>query len=307
MKKFSKKSMISLIIILTMVFNVVPLGALTSEVYAETEINEIRLTSSTTSVQPGELSEFSVSTTTEHVSSIDSYGSNTNWMYKEEHQPEWHGFGTNTPTAVEDGTTHYGMNISVNLDSGYEFSENTKIYFNGVDVTSSGYTEIKKTAWGGRVTIDLGTAGTALEVYTITYDANGGSGTMASHTATQGVPEKLRPCTFTPPEGKVFASWEINGVSGYKDTHSYTFTSDTTVKAIWKDDNYIRISNATMTPSTITSDMCANDLIFTSSETDKYSVAFWRVYDFTDDSLNTTVLNEYPHDKKIYCWTCIFY
>jgi len=190
------------------------------------------------------------------------------------------------------------MNISVNLDSGYEFSENTKIYFNGVDVTSSGYTEIKKTAWEGRVTIDLGTAGTALEVYTITYDANGGSGTMASHTATQGVPEKLRPCTFTPPEGKVFASWEINGVSGYKDTNSYTFTSDTTVKAIWKDDNYIRISNATMIPSTITSDICANDLIFTSSEPDKYSVAFWRVYDFTDDGLNTTVLNEYPHDKK---------
>jgi len=85
MKKISKKSIISLIIILAMIFNMVPFGALTSKVYAETDINEIRLTSSTTSVQPGELPEFSVSTTTEHVSSIDSYGSNTNWMYKEEH------------------------------------------------------------------------------------------------------------------------------------------------------------------------------------------------------------------------------
>lgn len=179
MKIFTKKQVISLLLILAVLFSFVPFSAFTSFVHATTEISEIRLTSSTTSVQSGVLPEFSVSTTTQHVTSIDSYGSNTNWNYRGPHDQVWKGFGNNEPTAVEDGVTHYGLNICVNIEEGYALGENTKIYFNDVDVTSNGYTKIGiQYSWGGRLVVDLGTAGKALEIYTITYDANGGSGTM---------------------------------------------------------------------------------------------------------------------------------
>jgi uncharacterized repeat protein (TIGR02543 family) len=259
-------------------------------------LDEIRLTSSTTSVSAGTLPPFSVSTTTAHVAFIKNYGSNTNWVYWGPGQVVWHGFGGETPTAIEDGITHYGMNVAVNLEAGFEFSNSAKIYFNGTEVTSVGYTEIDAMPWGAYVTIDLGTAGTALATYTIIYDPNDGSGTMPPQSGLEGTSVNLSACTFVPPAGKIFKAWEIDGTE-YSQGASYTLTGDVTAKAVWKDDNYIRESRATMTPAEITSNICANDLVFTSLEPSKYTVAFWRVYDRTDYSLNTSGL-EYPHDSN---------
>ena len=140
MKKITKKTinkLFSLLMVLAITLtNSLPFMPM-MEVHATTVLDEIRLTSSTASVEAGTLPEFSVTSTTEHVSSIDSYGSNTKWNYRGQHDQTWKGFGTNTPTAVEDGTTHYGLTVSVNLENGYVLNENTKIYFNDVDVTSS--------------------------------------------------------------------------------------------------------------------------------------------------------------------------
>jgi hypothetical protein len=71
-----------------------------------------------------------------------------------------------------------------------------------------------------------------------------------------------------------------------------------TVKALWKDDVYIRESRATMSPSTLNSNISANDLVFTSTEPSKYTVKLWRVFDKTDTSLNTSSSKEYPHSSK---------
>ena len=60
---------------------------------------------------------------------------------------------------------------------------------------------------------------------------------------------------------------------------------------------YIRESKATMTPASITADQCANDLVFASLETSKYTVALHSVYDMTDESLNTAS-DKYPNDTK---------
>ncbi len=60
---------------------------------------------------------------------------------------------------------------------------------------------------------------------------------------------------------------------------------------------YIRVSQATMTPAAITDKMTANDLVFTSQDEDKYTVALWRVFDLTDNALNTAD-GQYPKASK---------
>lgn len=51
------------------------------------------------------------------------------------------------------------------------------------------------------------------ETYTVTYDANGGAGTMPADTAEQDTPFILLECGFAPPEGKKFAGWTIGGTT----------------------------------------------------------------------------------------------
>ena len=60
---------------------------------------------------------------------------------------------------------------------------------------------------------------------------------------------------------------------------------------------YIRESKATMTPAGIDNTISANDLVFTSLDTSKYTVRLYRVFDMTDTTLNTVGMG-YPHDKK---------
>lgn len=78
------------------------------------------------------------------------------------------------------------------------------------------------------------------ETYTITYDANGGSGDMPAGTpttATHGEAFTLPECGFTAPTGKEFDCWAIGTETGAqkKAGETHIFTEDTTVYAIWKD------------------------------------------------------------------------
>lgn len=60
---------------------------------------------------------------------------------------------------------------------------------------------------------------------------------------------------------------------------------------------HIRVSQATMTPAAITDKMTANDLVFTSQDEEKYTVALWRVFDLTENALNTAD-GQYPKASK---------
>ena len=69
--------------------------------------------------------------------------------------------------------------------------------------------------------------------FTVKFDANDGTGTMADGEAVEGKPYTLPDNGFTPPTNKEFDGWEVNGQK-YKPGDNVTLTSDTTVKAIWK-------------------------------------------------------------------------
>lgn len=59
-----------------------------------------------------------------------------------------------------------------------------------------------------------GQASTIQDTYIITYDANGGSGTMEKGTATEGVAFTLPENGFSAPEGKQFKEWAVGSVDG---------------------------------------------------------------------------------------------
>ena len=69
--------------------------------------------------------------------------------------------------------------------------------------------------------------------YTVTYDANGGSGEMSAST---GETVTIAECTFTAPEGKEFDSWNTaQDGSGTTYNAGATISSNVTLYAKWKD------------------------------------------------------------------------
>ena len=76
------------------------------------------------------------------------------------------------------------------------------------------------------------------EEYTITFDADGGTGSMTSATVSAGDSYTLPDCTFTAPEGQVFKAWLI-GSTEYAAGTSYTPTGDVTAYAVWVDSTLV--------------------------------------------------------------------
>ena len=70
---------------------------------------------------------------------------------------------------------------------------------------------------------------------TISFDPNGGTGTMKPMRVKAGVGYTLPECTFTPPEGKEFAGWLVVNGNVYPAGHDVYSTYDQSLKATWKD------------------------------------------------------------------------
>ena len=69
--------------------------------------------------------------------------------------------------------------------------------------------------------------------YTITFDANGGSGTMEP--VVVGGNYVLPECEFTPPEGKTFDKWSVSGAGPKEPGNAVIVGEDLTITAMWKD------------------------------------------------------------------------
>ena len=85
--------------------------------------------------------------------------------------------------------------------------------------------------------------GAPLADCTITFDGNGGSGSMEPVTVKAGTNYILPACGFTAPTDQEFKVWEIGGTE-YKVGDSYTVNGDTEIKALWE--------NSVITPTTYT-------------------------------------------------------
>ena len=195
-------------------------------------INEIRLAGDFQygKVPVGTLPSFNPRTTTDSIT-IDK--ANSDWAYKMQNGL-WSRFGSETPTAVNDGKTNYGYDFNVKPNDGYQLASDLKVIYNGEDVTST--VKVQKYSWGAYVTVDLGKAIGTPVVYTITFNSNGGT-SVESQNVNAG--EKLTEPTLAPTrEGFTFDGWYEDSTFSKKFDFNTPITNSMTLYAKWTENKY---------------------------------------------------------------------
>ena len=115
------------------------------------------------------------------------------------------------------------------------FSSSYSYYFT-VQAMGDGYrdsNEVKSSTISGATILNGGSYDE--QTHTVTFNANGGSGSMPDMTVADGGWLKFPECTFTPPAGATFAGWKLSyRDSVYDPGNSVTIYQDTIYYAIWK-------------------------------------------------------------------------
>ena len=145
------------------------------------------------------------------------------------------GTGTMKPMRVKAGVGYTLPECTFTPPEGKEFAGwlavNGNVYPAGHDVFST-YDQSLKATWKDKEVTEV----------TISFDPNGGTGTMQPMKVKSGEEFKLPECTFTPPEGKEFAGWlAVNG-SVYPAGNVATFSIDQSLKATWKDTTEVDVT-----------------------------------------------------------------
>lgn len=139
---------------------------------------------------------------------------------------------SNRSTAPTVSSNTFGNSANYYTGRNSYSSGTNKLY---VPAGATGYTS----SYWGSVLLDSTKCGFTLEniqTYTVTFDANGGTGTMSPQTFTAGVAQNLTANAFTK-EQYTFNGWNTaadgSGTS-YSDEESYTATGDVILYAKWK-------------------------------------------------------------------------
>ena len=138
------------------------------------------------------------------------------------------GTGTMKPMRVKAGVGYTLPECTFTPPEGKEFAGwlavNGNVYPAGHDVFST-YDQSLKATWKDKEVAEV----------TISFDPNGGTGTMQPMKVKSGENFTLPECTFTPPEGKEFAGWlAVNGTVYPAGDIAFS-TTDSVLKATWKD------------------------------------------------------------------------
>ena len=119
---------------------------------------------------------------------------------------------------------------TTSTSSPYEYSHRTSIY----DLDEGNYYVVaylgNQYYLGEKVTVNYTVPVTT---YTVSFDANGGTGTMADVTGVTGS-YTLPACTFTAPSDKQFKGWSTSASGAVITGTSITVSADTTLYAIWE-------------------------------------------------------------------------
>ena len=137
------------------------------------------------------------------------------------------GTGTMKPMRVKAGVGYTLPECTFTPPEGKEFAGwlavNGNVYPAGHDVFST-YDQSLKATWKDKEATEV----------TISFDPNGGTGTMQPMKVKSGEEFELPECTFTPPEGKEFAGWLAENGSVYPAGDIAFSTTDSVLKATWK-------------------------------------------------------------------------
>ena len=138
------------------------------------------------------------------------------------------GTGTMQPMKVKSGEKFELPECTFTPPEGKEFAGwlavNGNVYPAG-DIVSSINSSVLKATWKDKEAAEI----------TISFDPNGGTGTMQPMKVKSGENFTLPECTFTPPEGKEFAGWLAANGTVYPAGDIAFSTTDVVLKATWKD------------------------------------------------------------------------
>ena len=138
------------------------------------------------------------------------------------------GTGTMKPMRVKAGVGYTLPECTFTPPEGKEFAGwlavNGNVYPAGHDVFST-YDQSLKATWKDKEVAEVA----------ISFDPNGGTGTMQPMKVKSGEEFELPECTFTPPEGKEFAGWLAENGKVYPAGDIVYSTGDSVLKATWKD------------------------------------------------------------------------
>ena len=145
------------------------------------------------------------------------------------------GTGTMKPMRVKAGVGYTLPECTFTPPEGKEFAGwlavNGNVYPAGHDVFST-YDQSLKATWKDKEVAEV----------TISFDPNGGTGTMQPMKVKSGEEFELPECTFTPPEGKEFAGWlAVNGTVYPAGDNVISFSSSV-LKATWKDTTEVDVT-----------------------------------------------------------------
>ena len=145
------------------------------------------------------------------------------------------GTGTMKPMRVKAGVGYTLPECTFTPPEGKEFAGwlavNGNVYPAGHDVFST-YDQSLKATWKDKEAAEV----------TISFDPNGGTGTMQPMKVKSGENFTLPECTFTPPEGKEFAGWLAVDGYVYPAGNVANFSIDQTLKATWKDTTEVDVT-----------------------------------------------------------------
>ncbi len=142
-------------------------------------------------------------------------------------EPQEGGTASANPTSGPEGTE---VTLKAAPKSGYEFKE-WQVITGGVSVTDAGSAETTLTIGTANVEVKAVFEEIPAKVFTVTFDSNGGSGTMDAAKVNEGEKYSLPENGFTAPENKEFDKWDAGAPGDLIEV-----TGDITVKAVWKDE-----------------------------------------------------------------------
>ena len=131
----------------------------------------------------------------------------------------------------------YDLNVVVTPKAGYHLDglDDLKATVNGMKIEKMfNYANGNKRILVATFTVE--------DLITISFDPNGGTGTMQPMKVKSGENFTLPECTFTPPEGKEFAGWLTVDGTVYPAGNVAAFSIDQTIKATWKDTTEVDVT-----------------------------------------------------------------
>ena len=124
----------------------------------------------------------------------------------------------------------YDLNVVVTPKAGYHLDglDDLKATVNGMKIEKMfNYANGNKRILVATFTVE--------DLITISFDPNGGTGTMQPMKVKSGENFTLPECTFTPPEGKEFAGWLAENGKVYPVGEIVSSVGSSVLKATWKD------------------------------------------------------------------------